>query len=108
MGYRSDVAIGLKKEFVKDFEVIIKEDIERNWVQVEEHAGFNLYLWEDVKWYTGCFPVVNAVMDSLHDLDDEDYGYVRIGEEFSDIEVEGFYWEFSIDIHRQVVAGGLG
>jgi len=46
MGYISDVAIGLKKEFVKDFEVIIKEDLGEGLVQVEEHAGFNLYFWE--------------------------------------------------------------
>lgn len=101
MGYRSDVRIRTTKEgyeVMKKFvENYIKEKKLRgtDW-NLLEHAEIteaedSITLdWSDLKWYEGIngYEDVDAIMNSLYELDkrDIDYQYMRIGEEDDDIE----------------------
>lgn len=40
----------------------------------------------------------------MEELDDEDFLFIRIGENFEDLEIQGRYWEnpFNLDVVRTV------
>ncbi len=44
---------------------------------------------------------INSVME---ELDDEDFLFIRIGEDFEDLEIQGRYWDnpFNLDVVRTV------
>jgi len=93
MGYRSDVAIAMRKE---DYELLKEFDKEnenlRDLLAVatvrEKGEAVSLY-WEWLKWYDS-FSEVEAIEEFLGKLSDEDkpYKFIRIGEEWDDIEKE--------------------
>ena len=96
MGYRSDIAISMRKE---DFELLQEFDKEnRNLVEllevaeVKESRGAVAIKWDSLKWYPD-FPEVQAIEEFLGKLSDEDkpYRFIRIGEAIDDTEVEYNY-----------------
>lgn len=96
MGYRSDIAISMRKE---DFELLKEFDKEnRNLVEllgvaeVKESRGAVVIKWDSLKWYPD-FPEVQAIEEFLGKLSDEDkpYRFIRIGEAIDDTEVEYNY-----------------
>ena len=93
MGYRSDVAITMRKE---DYELLKEFDKEnKNLIDllesatIREKAGAVSLYWEWLKWYDS-FSEVEAIEEFLGKLSDEDkpYKFIRIGEEWDDIERE--------------------
>jgi len=107
MGYRSDLCIAINSE-VKAWSLIAN-----NWPSLLDDADRTdettcaSYYWMDGwKWYES-HEEVNAVMKFLDEVEnqfDENtaYGFVRIGEEFEDIEVRGEPWNFGVEIHRAI------
>jgi len=98
MGYRSEVA------FVVPDSAPRFEDIEnRGWLTViSESDGFRLYHATWVKWYSD-FPVVKAVLEYFANLDteeggNENYLFIRLGEDNSDVEEEGGLWDNPFDL----------
>lgn len=96
MGYRSDIAIAMRKE---DFELLKEFDKEnQNLVEllevakVKESRGVVVIQWDSLKWYP-YFPEVQAIEEFLGELSDEDkpYRFIRIGEDTADTEVEYNY-----------------
>ena len=96
MGYRSDIAIAMRKE---DFELLKEFDKEnQNLVEllevaeVKESRGVVVIKWDSLKWYP-YFPEVQAINEFLGKLSDEDkpYRFIRIGEDTADTEVEYNY-----------------
>lgn len=96
MGYRSDIAISMRKE---DFELLKEFDKEnQNLVEllevaeVKESRGAVVVKWDSLKWYPD-FPEVQAIEEFLGKLSDEDkpYRFIRIGEAVDDTEVEYNY-----------------
>lgn len=101
MGYRSDIRIRTTKE---GYEVMKK--FVGNYIKEKELKGTDWNLlehaeiteaedsitldWSDLKWYEGIdgYEDVDAIMDSLDELDEKDidYQYIRIGEEIDDID----------------------
>lgn len=105
MGYCSKVAIVISKPAYDEFYKYLA-------AKVLEHEGndrFNpfsllndadqkyetdnavLFCWHWVKWYTESDDEIAAIMDALRCLDEEDYRYVRVGEELGDFENEGYF-----------------
>lgn len=96
MGYRSDIAISMRKE---DFELLKEFDKEnQNLVEllevaeVKESRGVVVIQWDSLKWYP-YFPEVQAIEEFLGNLSDEDkpYRFIRIGEDTADTEIEYNY-----------------
>ena len=65
--------------------------------------GDVLYYWRDVKWYED-FPEIQFIEDNLTDFDSNDYQFIRIGEEETDIERQGDYWDnpFGLRVVRDI------
>ena len=107
MGYRSDVCIGIKKE-VKAWALI-----NNNWPSlldeadsIDEENDATFYNYQGWKWYQ-THDEVQEVEQFLAAIDEQfkyepAYGFVRLGEEYEDIEVIGQPWELGIEIHRTI------
>lgn len=98
MGYRSDVVVILSDTAYAKFHVlypdlfsnledllvtrpveeIVQSDKSRIWFLVSEH----------IKWYDS-YDEVQQFERFLDELDPEDFKFVRIGEEYEDIEIKG-------------------
>jgi hypothetical protein len=106
MGYRSDIAFELKKETNDLFQAIyaakFPEDL--SWlydnIQQESEDG-TLYCWECIKWYDS-YPEVSFITKFISELDENDYRFVRIGEEHDDNETGGYSEVFNLNIHRSI------
>ena len=93
MSYRSEVAIAMRKE---DYELLKGFDEgNQNLLDLlkvatvrEKEDAISLY-WDWLKWYDS-FSEVQAIEEFLGRLSDEDkpYKFIRIGEEWDDIERE--------------------
>ena len=46
----------------------------------------------------------------MNELEDEDYRFIRIGEEYDDTEVHGGFWEnpFGLELNRSIALGKAG
>lgn len=105
MGYCSKVAVVISKpaynEFLKHLaaKVLERDDNARfNPFSLLDDADVKretdnavLFCWNWVKWYTETDDEIAAIMDALRHLNEEDYRYVRIGEELGDFEDEGYF-----------------
>ncbi len=122
MGYYSEVGLCLNKashdkmlaclkEQNEDIQSEIQElllDAERYQAHDKDNQETTLYHWSWLKWYTS-YNEVKFMEDFLKSLTDDDdsplqYRFVRIGEEYEDIEVHGSYYEnpFEMDLGRGV------
>jgi len=111
MGYRSEVNIVTRKDN-KELYDILKAEYEQNkdlWDIFEEGTieMYNgdkvevLYVQCDcVKWYDG-YKTVDDIMSAIGCIEDEEsYGFVRIGEEWNDVETFGYPYDYGLTIHR--------
>jgi hypothetical protein len=97
----SQVAIAIKKESLivgkLSHDLSLLESADKK-VECEDHIKF---IFDSYKW-SSHFPQVCSVIVFLETLEHEDYGFIRIGEEHNDIETEGEYWEFGMDIKVEI------
>jgi len=113
MGYRSEVAIGLTDDAARLLEAIMLVDDEvadlvRSGNQTmplasdptREDRGGKLY-WDWIKWYD-MFDDVSKMENFLAILPDEDYKFVRLGEESDDVEERGHYYDAEIYVSRSI------
>lgn len=114
MWYRSEVGLALTKKGVETLnarlaEESVSEDLRESVKGLLSHAdehyldaasGAEVRYWEWIKWYD-CAPVgyqnICFIMDTLKALDDADYRFIRLGEEYDDTEVSGGFWENPFD-----------
>ena len=92
MGYRSDVVIAITKE-VKAKVILLDNklpELLRNYAEehIEETTGVIYYEMCGVKWYES-YPDVIQVVEFLDTLSQEDYHFLRAGEEAPDSETRG-------------------
>lgn len=105
MSYCSDVAIGLKADIVERFQQLFGSYYfeergekkltyfwERFKQQVTSENGDVLYYWKYIKWERE-FPEVDIIERFMEQLDRENlsekYMFVRVGEEWDDVEYRG-------------------
>ena len=120
MGYYSDVAVCLTKNGMDQLKIALSE-AERNNPdnfaaikmliggepsKIDEGSGSAVFLWEGEKWYDEFDEIafVTKVMDSLSD---EDFLFIRLGEDYDDIETRGSYRcnPQLVRITREIAAG---
>lgn len=88
MGYRSYVALAFKKDAVSK-EVI--DEAKKYWDESywrEREEDVILFYAEEVKWYDS-YSDVQAIENIIQSMDEENYQFIRIGEEPGDIEERG-------------------
>ena len=117
MGYRSDVGLALTQpavhtlhqklnaldknseafSVVSDFLVYADKHLE------DADSGAEVYLWEGIKWYEE-FSDVGFIENLLTELDWSNFLFIRIGEEWNDIDVRGNFWDnpFDLGISRSI------
>ena len=104
MGYRSDVRIMTTKKgfeelrkftdnYLKDKKFTFGNILDD--LDFESETKYAKYFgWNGIKWYDGCegFEDVDAIVDGLKHLADNDYSYryARIGESYDDYEEDSY------------------
>ena len=107
MGYRSDVYMTFHKNLLPFFLAHVNEEqlktLEADadtYDFFEDNSEWCLIIFECVKWY-GSYEDVRAVESAFsyfqEHSDGEQYQYLRVGEEFDDVEMCGWADKFSID-----------
>ncbi len=120
MGYYSDVALCLTKNGMDQLKTALSEAERNNHGnfaaikmliggeprKIDEDSGFAVFLWEGEKWYAEFdeVPFVATLMDSLPD---KDFLFIRLGEDYDDIEIRGSFCgiPFNISVERKIIAG---
>ena len=104
MGYRSEVYLRIAAPLVEVVDAARKLDdtldkmLSEGATLGKEKTDFT---WEYAKWYD-TYPEVQAVESLLDMLQDDDYGFIRLGEEEGDIERKGYPSEYDIYINTSV------
>jgi len=100
MGYNSQVLLVINKEKFHKYEQEFKKCIQ-DCDTISETEDAYQFAWDCVKWYEG-YDDVDAVDNLLSELDEEDYGFIRIGEELNDVETKGCPWHFEAEVCRSI------
>jgi len=99
MGYRSQVCIGISKEVLKDIPDSIMESF-KDCDTINQNDKAVTFIWDDVKWYPSYKDVMavdNMLANLTEDSEGEDqYGFIRVGEDDGDIESRGTPYEFGL------------
>ena len=103
MGYRSDIRFSTTKDGYKEFLSHIPNEVlsRYSWMfsadgtplEFDEDGNSVVFGWNQIKWYDGDAEV-DAVMDAyrkVRDLGVEPICYIRVGEDYDDIEDGGSY-----------------
>ena len=105
MGYYSDVALCLTKNGMDQLKTALAE-AERNKPdsfaaikiligdepsRTDERTGAVVFLWEGERWYDE-FDEIAFVEEFMDNLPHEDFLFIRLGEDYDDIETRGSYW----------------
>lgn len=93
MGYYSQVKVITTKKGWKELEQAVEKtgvetDLMKCFVVITR--GENEYVvgdWSDIKWYDWSDPAIGAFMDALR-ATHEPYRFMRVGEEYGDVERE--------------------
>jgi hypothetical protein len=104
MGYTSDLCIALKDKVV--LEAVLKKNFPRilgdpKSCEITEHDGATYYEIFNVKWYED-YPDVQEVDSFLNALEDEDFGFIRAGENNDDTEERGDPAVFELWVDRRI------
>ena len=122
MGYRSEVCIGLTDDGMRLLRTMmdhLPDDHEAHSLLKDAQTMRGCGPWSDghkdsttdcedkmhwdyIKWYEGyeCVEFVERFLSEC--IPEEDYRFVRIGEESDDVEERGEYWDAEIHIHRSI------
>lgn len=123
MGYRSEVGLVLtragvdvlnKKLAGPEVSEETRKEVESLLAYAAHHytdseSGAEVWLWDWIKWYPDYQDI--ALLGALmNELEDEDYRFIRIGEEYDDIEVRGGFWKnpFGLELNRSIELGEAG
>lgn len=114
MGYYSEVALVFTAKGAETMRSMIDEQqlgmalrtrnfLEEAMYTVDSESRAEFFHWDSVKWYL-MFEEIACINSVMEELDDEDFLFIRIGEDFEDIEILGRYWEnpFNLDVVRTV------
>ena len=95
MGYRSEVALGIREVDYKKLEEkvnsisdeklkasvteLLRKDAESS---LDKDGKYRILRWSDIKWYENFYPEIGWLMNNLPPI----YAFIRIGEDTEDIE----------------------
>lgn len=98
MGYRSDVFLRIAEPLVEVVQAAAKLDPKLEEILKDgesDHGAETDFYWESVKWYDS-YPEIQAIEGMLDDLDEDDFGFIRLGEDRGDIEERGYPSEYGM------------
>ena len=102
MGYYSEVGLTISAAGYKQLtgKLTTLEDADTHYTSKE---GDQLWFWNWTKWYS-TFPEINWLQAQLNELDAQDFYFIRIGEEFDDVETDGSWCEnpFEMEVSRGI------
>ena len=121
MGYYSEVGLALTAKGItglhkllerEEIELAAKEEIEGFLGYADHHftdadTKAEVWHWKAIKWYT-CdpkyYPAVDFLDRLLATLDEDEFRFIRIGEDYDDTEVRGYFWEnpFDLELARSI------
>lgn len=114
MGYYSEVALVFTAKGAETMRSMVNEQqpgmalrtrnfLEEAMYAVDSESLAEFFHWDSVKWYL-MFEEIACINSVMEELDDEDFLFIRIGEDFEDLEIQGRYWEnpFNLDVVRTV------
>lgn len=114
MGYYSEVALVFTAKGAETMRSMIDEQqlgmalrtrnfLEEAMYAVDSESRAEFFHWNSVKWYQ-MFEEIACINSVMEELDDEDFLFIRIGEDFEDLEIQGRYWDnpFNLDVVRTV------
>lgn len=123
MGYRSEVGLVLTRAGVdvlnkklagpevseetrKEVESLLAYAAYR---YTDSESGAEVWLWDWIKWYPD-YQDIALLGTLMNELEDKDYRFIRIGEEYDDTEVRGGFWEnpFGLELNRSIELGEAG
>ena len=120
MGYYSDVALCLTKNGMDQLKTALAEAEKNNPgnfaaikmliggepSKIDEGSGSVVFLWEGEKWYDE-FDEIAFVGKLMDNLPHEDFLFIRLGEDYDDIETRGNFCgtPFNISVERKIIAG---
>ena len=125
MGYYSDVALCLTKAGAAklataiearvsstptDFTCSAIKDLVGDEPAYKDAAtGAVAFCWNGMKWYA-VFEEVAFVESFMADLEYAEYYFIRVGEDYDDIEVNGGFWgnPLGMRIERKIAMGDTG
>ena len=101
MGYRSDIRIVTSKEGYEKLKEFVKKYLEEHnkdynlleECDIKQEGKSQIYFgWNSLKWYENSYDEVDAIMEGLNYLGENEYSYrySRIGESYDDYE-EQYY-----------------
>ena len=109
MGYRSEVVIKFSEEAAKvvraarDMCPVLKGLLDDN--EAHEANGdpdkVEVLYFSHIKWYENYEEII-AMEQLLDQLYEEDFGFMRVGEDREDIETRGEPWEYDIYLNRSI------
>lgn len=113
MGYYSEVALVFTAKGAEIMRSLVNEQElgtalqTRNFLEeadahsIDSKSRAEFFHWDSVKWYF-IFEEVTCITSVMEELDDEDFLFIRIGENFDDLETHGAYWgnPFNLDTVR--------
>lgn len=112
MGYRSDVVLVLARRGVNELQKALAQPEldQETWKETksllanaETHlrdpeSGSELWHWKNLKWYTD-YPEVAFLENFLAaKIREEDFQFIRIGEDWDDLETLGLWFEDPFDL----------
>ncbi len=109
MGYRSDVVIVTKienEELVKLLQEDEEAAEEQYFFSMKDYNGKHMECfftrYDYVKWYEA-YPCVAKIESAMRKIeDDESFGFMRVGEDYNDVEVMGCPYDFNIQLSRTI------
>lgn len=102
MGYRSEIAIAIDPIVYENAPVDVKEAFQEIWDNPDiEEAERIVFHHDFIKWYDSD-PVVATINNWLGALDETEYGLIELGEDMSDVRMEGEYFNYGLDFVRKI------
>ncbi|MDR0872004.1 MAG: hypothetical protein LBN27_00860 [Prevotellaceae bacterium] len=115
MGYRNDIALCVSGNVKNAFfdEIYNSKMPMATWAEIQllfatsdqyQHdmeTGSAYWLWNRIKWNPK-FPDIEAIENFLSKQNMMDYLFIRLGEEYDDIEIKGFFWNNPFKIQPNV------
>ena len=108
MGYRSDVGLAFTNDaFYRIYNRIpagLKKDLEDAAAptNIGSSSGTKSFFLSGVKWYDFSDQDLIKFMELLNELVPESYGFIRVGEDYEDVEMKGFPFDFDMDLVRGI------
>jgi len=108
MGYRSDIVIVTKIENEELVKLLQEDEATANqyFFSMKDYNGKHMECfftqYNYVKWYES-YNEVKQIESAMHKIEDKDsFGFMRVGEDYDDVEVIGTPYDFNIQLSRNI------